>query len=208
METAHRLPCGVLRLLPLSREDGRAWIERLKPACLPCVGRDSVNDDRQRDGSLKGPTHLHGEAGYLPYLQNRSSRNIDADQWVPQIRCLDLVVASSPQGWALVMSSARLCPVSPNLCSGIGGKDTDDPFAGGLGGKRMETHPVQSPRGSNNKRAQPGSSSTQRPCQEVGQAGQSRDEKRVRHRPQQHPVTPRAPEPRDPASPQTRTIEG
>lgn len=152
METAHRLPCGVLRLLPLSREDGRAWIERLKPACLPCVGRDSVNDDRQRDGSLKGPTHLHGEAGYLPYLQNRSSRNIDADQWGPQIRCLDLVVASSPQGWALVMSSARLCPVSPNLCSGIGGKDTDDPFAGGLGEKRMETHPVQSPRGSNNKR--------------------------------------------------------
>lgn len=47
-----------------------------------------------------------------------------------------------------------------------------------------------------------------RPCRGVGQASQSHDEKRVRHRSQQHPVTPRAPEPRNPASPQTRTIEG
>lgn len=76
METAHRLPCGILRLLPLSREDGRAWIERLKPACLPCVGRDSVNHDRQRDGSLKSQTYMARQGIYLQHLQNRSSRNM------------------------------------------------------------------------------------------------------------------------------------
>lgn len=40
-----------------------------------------------------------------------------------------------------------------------------------------------------------------RPCRGVRQASQSRDEKRVRHRSQQHPVTPRAPRAEGPRIP-------
>lgn len=43
-----------------------------------------------------------------------------------------------------------------------------------------------------------------RPCRGVGQASQSRDKKRVRHRSQQHPVTPRAPQSRGTPHPRKR----